>query len=114
VAGLGALVGALTGLLGIGGGFLYVPALSLLGGLEMKPAIGTSLVLIVVSCVAGFVGHLSATAVPWEPVAIFTALAVLGVFAGSALCRYVAQERLRRGFAVFLLFMGILVFLRPR
>jgi uncharacterized protein len=114
VAALGAGIGALTGLVGVGGGFLYVPALALLGGLDMRAAVGTSLALIVVSCAAGFLGHLDAAALDWRLVTLFTGLAVAGVLAGSALCRYVAQERLRRGFAVFLVVMSIFVFLRPR
>jgi uncharacterized membrane protein YfcA len=80
----------------------------------MKQSIGTSLVLIVVSCVAGLVGHLGTTDLDWSSVTLFTGLAVLGVIAGTALCKHVSQEKLRRGFAVFLVFMGIMVFLRPR
>ena len=111
---LGGFVGALTGLFGIGGGFMYVPALVLLGGLPMRPAIGTSLVLIIVSCVSALLSHLGTVELHWQSLAAFTGLAVVGVLAGSALCHHVSQERLRRGFAVRLGVRGVFVFLRPR
>ena len=111
---VGGFVGSLTGLFGVGGGFMYVPALVLLAGLPMRPAIGTSLVLIIVSCVSALVSHLGSVELPWQSIAVFTGLGVLGVLAGSALCRHVSQERLRRGFAVLLIVMGVFVFLRPR
>jgi uncharacterized membrane protein YfcA len=110
----GAIVGTLTGLLGVGGGFIYVPALVLLCAVPMRSAVGTSLALIVVSCIAAFVSHLGWVAMDWRMLGTFTALAGVGVWVGSALCRYVEQERLRRVFAVFLVVMGIFVFLRPR
>jgi uncharacterized membrane protein YfcA len=106
---LGGAVGLLTGLVGVGGGFLYVPALVLLGGLPMRQAVGTSLGLIVISCVSGFVSHLGRGAIDWRATAIFTALAVIGVVTGSALVPRVPQDRLRRLFAALLLGMGAVV-----
>lgn len=114
VALLGLGVGMITGFVGIGGGFLYVPALVLLGGLMMRQAVGTSLVLIIVSCLAGLLGYLGRVSIPWAATAIFTGLAVAGVLAGSALAQRVPQARLRRGFALLLVLMGVLVLLRPR
>lgn len=111
---LGLLVGMITGFVGIGGGFLYVPALVLLGGLTIRKAVGTSLVLIVVSCVAGFLGYMGRVSIPWTSTAIFTVLAIAGVVAGSALAQRVPQATLRRGFAGLLVIMGVLVLLRPR
>lgn len=109
---LGGLVGVLTGLVGIGGGFLYVPALVLLARLEMKPAVGTSLVLITLSAFAGFARYAGEVVLDWGAVVLFTALAFVGVLAGTRLVRHVSQESLRRGFAVFLLVMGAIVLLR--
>ncbi|MEO8451045.1 MAG: sulfite exporter TauE/SafE family protein [Gemmatimonadota bacterium] len=106
---LGGLVGMLTGLVGVGGGFLYVPALVLLAGLPMRQAVGTSLGLILMSCASGFVSHLGRGAIDWRETAVFTALAMVGVVAGSALVPRVPQDRLRRGFAAFLLVMGAVV-----
>ena len=111
---LGAGVGALTGLVGVGGGFMYVPALVVLGGVAMKQAIGTSLVLIVISCAAGLLGHLGAVTLDWRAAALFTGLAIVGVLVGSALVKSVPQAGLRRAFAVLLMVMGVLVLLKPR
>lgn len=111
---IGLLVGALTGLVGIGGGFLYVPALVLLGHLAMTHAVGTSLALITVSCVAGLAGHVGRASIPWPLTLIFTALAMAGAITGSGVARRVPQQVLRRVFAVLLVIMGALVLLEPR
>ncbi|HEX7024058.1 MAG TPA: sulfite exporter TauE/SafE family protein [Gemmatimonadales bacterium] len=105
----GAGVGLLTGFVGVGGGFLYVPALSLLGGLPIKRAIGTSLVLILLSCAAGVVRYHGAVSLDWKAIALFSAIAFAGVAAGSRLVPYVSQQALKRGFAVFLLVVGTFV-----
>ena len=102
----GIAVGALTGLVGVGGGFLIVPALVLLGGLPMKQAVGTSLVVIALKSVAGFYGYLGQVEVPWAFTGLFTAVTVTGILIGMPLVRYVPQETLRRAFAVFLVLMG--------
>ena len=106
---VGAAVGALTGFVGVGGGFLYVPALVLLGGLSMKEAVGTSLVLILISCIAGFLRYEGSLSLDWSAIALFTAIAFVGVAAGTRLAHHLSQEALRRGFAILLLVMGVLV-----
>ena len=112
LAGLG--VGMLTGVVGIGGGFLIVPALVLLARLPMKDAVGTSLVVIAMNAAAGFAGYVGRVAIPWGFVALFTAVAIGGILAGTRLVRYVSQQQLRRGFAVFLVAMGVLVLYQNR
>jgi hypothetical protein len=109
---LGSGVGFLTGFVGVGGGFMYVPALALLAGLEMKRAVGTSLALITLSSAAGVAGYLGRVEFDWLLVGGFTALAFVGVQIGSALVPKVPQERLRRWFAVLLLVMGVVVLIR--
>jgi uncharacterized membrane protein YfcA len=106
---VGAMVGTLTGFVGVGGGFLYVPALVLLGGLAMKEAVGTSLVLILLSCIAGFLRYQGSLVLDWRAITVFTAIAFVGVAVGARLVRHVSQQVLRRGFAVFLFVMGALV-----
>lgn len=106
---LGGLVGLLTGLIGIGGGFLYVPALVLLAGLDMKAAVGTSLVLISLSAASGFARYLGAVDLDWLAIGAFTALAFLGVLAGARLVPHLSQQVLRRGFALLVLVMGVVV-----
>ena len=111
---LGAVVGALTGLIGIGGGFLYVPALVLLAGLGMKQAVGTSLVLITLSAASGFARYSGAVSFDWVAIAVFTGLAFIGVLGGTRLVAHVSQQALRRGFSVFVLVMGAVVLLFGR
>lgn len=109
---IGALVGVLTGFVGVGGGFLYVPVLTVLAGLPVKHAIGTSLVLIVLSCAAGlarYLGNPALGSLDWPAIAIFTGIALAGAVVGSRLVPHVSQHRLRQGFAAFLLVLGFVV-----
>ena len=106
-AGLG--VGVLTGLVGVGGGFLIVPALVLLLGLPMHQAIGTSLVVIALNSAVGVAGYAGRVAVNWGAMALFTALAVAGVLVGAGLAPRVPAGRLRRGFAIFLVVMAAFI-----
>lgn len=117
IAGEGLLVGIVTGLVGVGGGFLIVPALVLLGGLSMRLAVGTSLLIIAAKSAAGFWKYTEVLAelgeqVDWRLIALFTAVGILGSFAGNALSQRVPQARLRRGFAVFLVIMGGFILVR--
>lgn len=99
----GLVVGLLTGFLGVGGGFLIVPALVLFGGLAMKDAIGTSLMVIAINCAAGLAGHLSYGGFDLRITALVTALAAAGTLAGTALSHRTAPQKLRSGFAVFVI-----------
>lgn len=105
----GLVVGAVTGLVGAGGGFLVVPALVLLGGLGMPEAIGTSLVVIALKSGAGFVGHAAHVQISWSLAAGFTAVTVVGSLIGTALSAKIPASSLRRGFGVFVLVMAVLV-----
>lgn len=107
-------VGLLTGLVGIGGGFLVVPALVVLGRIPMKQAIGTSLLVIAMNSISGFAGYLGQVDVPWSFVAGFTAIAIGGIVAGTYLVRFVSQRALKRAFAVFLILMGAFILYRNR
>lgn len=110
----GIAVGVLTGLVGVGGGFLIVPALVLLGGLSMKHAIGTSLVVIAMKSIAGFVGYLGQVQIDWGLMAVFTTAAIAGILAGARIVRYVPQMALQRAFAVLLVLMGGLILFQNR
>jgi uncharacterized membrane protein YfcA len=113
-AGVGLGVGLLTGLIGTGGGFLFVPSLVLLARLPMKTAVGTSLFVIALSTAAGAFGYRGQTAVPWGVVALFTFIAIAGIFVGTRLLRYVSQQALRRAFAYFLFGMSAFVLYQNR
>lgn len=105
----GLAVGAVTGLVGAGGGFLVVPALVLLGGLPMEVAVGTSLVVIAMKSFAGFAGYLKDTHVDWTVAGLVTTAAVLGSFVGGALAGKVHPDRLRKGFAWFVVSMAFFI-----
>ena len=97
----GLVVGSLTGLVGVGGGFLIVPAL-VWGGLPMRDAVGTSLLVIAMNCVVGFYGYAGQVKIAWLSVALVTAGTMPGIATGTYAMRFVSQQTLRRGFAVLL------------
>lgn len=110
----GLAVGILTGLVGVGGGFLVVPALVVLGGVAMKEAVGTSLVVIALKSAAGLLGYLGQVEVSWGFVAVFTAIAIAGSVGGSYLVRFIPGGALRKGFAVFLVLMSVFILFENR
>ncbi len=106
----GLIVGAVTGLVGAGGGFLVVPALVLLMGLDMRSAVGTSTLIIAMKSFAGFAGHASHVQLDYELAALITAFAVAGSFVGAALVKRIDPAKLRKGFGVFVLIMAAFIF----
>jgi uncharacterized protein len=107
-------VGLLTGLVGVGGGFLIVPALVLFAGLDMKQAVGSSLLVIALNSFVGFVGYLGQVQVPWALLGGFTALAIAGILVGTWLARFVSQAALKQAFSVFLVVMGAFILFKNR
>lgn len=107
-------VGALTGVVGIGGGFLIVPALVLLARVPMKAAVGTSLLVIAMNSLSGFLALVGRVPVQWHVVALFTLFAIVGIFVGTSIARRVSAATLKQGFAVFLLALGALVLYQNR
>jgi uncharacterized membrane protein YfcA len=103
-AGLGA--GVMTGLVGAGGGFVVVPALTLFGGLDVRRAVGTSLLVISLNTAAGFAGYALHARVDPVTTAVVTGAAVVGSVFGGAFSQRVPQQVLRRGFGVFVLCMA--------
>lgn len=95
----GFLVGFLTGLFGVGGGFLIIPALVLLLGVEMPIAVGTSLLIIVVNSAAGVISHLSGASIDWAITAAFVGTAVVGSLIAGHLGTNVDTGRLQHWFA---------------
>ena len=107
-------VGVLTGLVGIGGGFLVVPALVLLAGVPMREAVGTSLLVIAMNSASGFAGYLGTVTLDSGFLAMFTTVTVAGALAGTALAARVPQATLKRAFAVLLFVMGGFVLYKNR
>ena len=112
IAAEGLVVGAVTGLDGAGGGFLVVPALVLLGGLDMRAAVGTSLLVIALKSFAGFAGHGVHVDIDWVLTGGVSVAAILGAFGGARLSRAIRPEVLRRGFGVFVLVMAVVILVR--
>jgi uncharacterized membrane protein YfcA len=106
----GLLVGSLTGIVGVGGGFLIVPALVLLQ-MPLREAVGTSLLVITGTCIVGFLGYLGHVRLDWVAVALVAAGTLPGIAIGSYLHEFVPQSVLRRGFAVFLVVMAAFIFI---
>ncbi len=117
VAGDGLVVGIITGLVGVGGGFLIVPALVLLGGLTMRQAVATSLVVIALKSFSGFYKYLDvleqqSLALDWNTLLIVTGLGIAGSFGGSFLAKRLPQDDLKKWFGYFLIVMGIYILVR--
>ena len=107
----GTLVGTLTGFVGVGGGFLIVPALLILGKLPMRTAIGTSLVIIVLKSAVGFFKYQHFLtehdlSVDWPTIGIFVSVGVIGCLIGQKLNSKLNQRALKQAFAVFLVLLG--------
>jgi uncharacterized membrane protein YfcA len=105
----GAVVGFLTGLLGVGGGFLIVPALTLILGLPMSVTVGTSLVIIVINSIAGFAAHLGDVQIDWAVTGAFAASAMVASLVAGRLVRGLSDVILKRGFAVLVLLVAVYV-----
>ncbi len=117
IVGDGLAVGAITGLVGVGGGFLIVPALVLLGRLSMQKAIGTSLWIIAMKSFTGFLGYLpvlekQGLQLDWPLIGLFIAIGAAGTLLGMQLASRLPQQTLKRAFAVFLVLMGAYIILR--
>ncbi len=106
---VGASTGLLTGLVGIGGGFLLVPALVVLAGVPMRMAVGTSLFVIVLNTVAGYAGYHGSVDVPWATVAWFAGATAIGIVIGTSLASRVPQAALKRAFALLLVAIAALL-----
>lgn len=105
----GVVVGVLTGIVGAGGGFLIIPALVLLAKLPMKKAVATSLLIIAVKSLIGFIGDVQNLDIDWVFLLIFTGLSIVGIFLGGYLNKFIDGRKLKKGFGWFVLVMGIYI-----
>jgi len=105
----GIVVGFLTGIVGAGGGFLIIPALVLLAKLPMKKAVATSLLIIAVKSLIGFLGDIQNLSIDWTFLSIFTGISVVGIFFGVWLNNFIDGKKLKKGFGWFVLIMGIYI-----
>lgn len=108
---IGFVIGIISGFVGVGGGFLMVPTLVLIANLPMKQASGTSLAIIALNSLIGFMGSVSHTAIQWSFLFQFTAIAVFGIFLGLFMARYISNHRLKPAFGWFVLCIGVFILL---
>ncbi|MDE0599935.1 sulfite exporter TauE/SafE family protein [Dokdonia genika] len=107
----GLLVGAITGMIGAGGGFLIIPALVILANIKMKVAVGTSLIIIAFKSLMGFfLGDALTMDVDWVFLSIFTLISLVGIFTGSYLSNFIDGQKLKKGFGYFILVMAVFIF----
>jgi uncharacterized protein len=109
IAAMGVGVGLVAGFFGVGGGFMIVPALTGLAGLDMRRAIGTSLLVIAMNSAAGMIEHINHRGVPLSTAVAFTSAAVVGALVGQRVAMHVSVSHLRRGFAGLILIVAGLV-----
>jgi len=107
----GLIVGGVTGMIGAGGGFLIIPALVIMANVEMKVAIGTSLMIIAFKSLLGFfLGDAITTRIDWEFLSLFTGLSLVGILIGSYLGNFINGEKLKKGFGYFIFVMALFIF----
>ncbi len=99
-------VGILTALVGAGGGFIIVPSLVLVAGVPIKPAVGSSLLIIALNALSGFVGYIGLVPIDWPLIGSFSATAALGAVVGTMYIRRVPQRRIKQAFAILILVLG--------
>ncbi|WP_353780198.1 TSUP family transporter [Winogradskyella sp. 3972H.M.0a.05] len=105
----GAVVGVLTGLVGAGGGFLIIPALVLLAKLPMKKAVGTSLLIVTVKSLIGFLGDIQLLTIDWNFLLLFTSISIVGILLGVYLSKFIPGKKLKKGFGWFTLIMAFYI-----
>ena len=108
----GIVVGVLTGLVGVGGGFLIVPALVLLSGLPMKQAIGTSLSIVSLNTLSGFAAYSGKVPIDYRLMAVFTVVAIAGSMVGNHFAQRVSGEVLKKVFAIFLMLVATYILVK--
>jgi uncharacterized membrane protein YfcA len=108
----GFVVGALTGLVGAGGGFLIIPALVLFAKLPMKKAVATSLMIIAAKSLIGFLGDIGNIPIEWEFLSIFTTLSIIGIIIGIYFNNFIDGKKLKKGFGWFVLCMAIYIIIK--
>ena len=103
-------IGLIAGFVGAGGGFLIIPALVLFAGLQMRVAIGTSLMIIALQSLLGFAGDISrGTPVDWFLLGLVATIAIVGIIVGSVIAHKINEQKLKTAFGWFVLIMGVVI-----
>lgn len=107
----GIIIGIITGFVGAGGGFLIVPALILLTNIRVKEAIGTSLAIISIKSILGFISEIN-NVVDWNFLLIFTSFSIVGVILGTRFSILINSNVLKKSFGIFVLFVAIAIIIK--
>ena len=105
-------IGIIIGLVGAGGGFLIIPSLILFAKLPMRKAVGTSLFIIAMNSLVGFIGDVQNLVIDWIFLLTFSAISVVGIFIGMYLTKYTNESQLKKIFAYFVLVMAAIILLK--
>jgi uncharacterized membrane protein YfcA len=105
-------IGIIIGLVGAGGGFLIIPSLILFTKLPMRKAVGTSLFIIAMNSLVGFIGDVQNLVIDWTFLLTFSAISVVGIFIGMYLTKYTNESQLKKIFAYFVLLMATIILLK--
>src|SRR5690606_6471562 len=105
----GILIGLISGLVGAGGGFLIVPALLFFANLPMRKAVGTSLTIVSIQSLSGFLGDLSYQKIDWLLILSFSVISIFGLFIGIRLSKRIIDGNLRKIFGWFILAMSLYI-----
>jgi uncharacterized membrane protein YfcA len=108
----GSLIGFITGLVGAGGGFIIIPVLVILTKLRMKHAIATSLVIISLKSLIGFLGDIQVQIIDWNFLLLFSAISVSGIYVGQYYNNRVPDDQLKKGFGFFVIILSIIIFIK--
>lgn len=110
----GALVGFISGMVGAGGGFLIIPALSIFMKIPIKSAIATSIMIISINSLAGFMAELARPNIyiDWSFLLLFTGIAAVGLLTGLTLSKRIHAEKLKKGFGFFVLGIGLFILIK--
>lgn len=106
------IIGIIIGLVGAGGGFLIIPSLILFVKLPMKKAVGTSLFIIAMNSLVGFIGDVQNLIINWIFLLTFSTISIVGIFIGMYLTKYTNENQLKKIFAYFVLLMAAIILLK--
>ncbi|GAA4960649.1 sulfite exporter TauE/SafE family protein [Algibacter aquimarinus] len=105
----GLIIGTITGIIGAGGGFLYVPALVLWANIPMKKAVGTSLIIVTINSLIGFMGDVQTLDIEWGFLLLFTLISIIGIILGVFLSKFISGPKLKKSFGYFVLLMAVYI-----
>lgn len=105
----GLIIGTITGIIGAGGGFLYVPALVIWANIPMKKAVGTSLIIVTINSLIGFTGDVQTLDIEWTFLLTFTGISILGILIGVFLSKFISSKKLKKSFGFFVLVMAVYI-----